>query len=229
MGGGQGGSEAGDGVSALLWPTSAANTSIELFEQRVPVLVTEKSLCGRLRRTRPPSRRARPARQRAQARRRRPADARLGLPGRRRHRGAGPVRRQARAARRAAWCAMPPGAIIQDCGTGQLVSTTTDQEIVEVCLSGGSGFGSPFERPLAAIARDLAEGYVTPEAAARDYGVVIGADGKLDLAQSARTARAGHGGGVTRLNAKRTRFLPSPGRSLRRRCCSFCSSSCRSA
>src|SRR6202008_838495 len=43
MGGGQGGSEAGDGVSALLWPTSAANTSIELLEQRGPVLVAEKA------------------------------------------------------------------------------------------------------------------------------------------------------------------------------------------
>src|SRR4029079_1763055 len=43
MGGGRGGSEAGDGVSALLWPTSAANTSVELFEQRVPVLVMEKA------------------------------------------------------------------------------------------------------------------------------------------------------------------------------------------
>src|SRR5207248_5315026 len=36
MGGGQGASTSRDGVSALLWPTSAANTSIELFEQRVP-------------------------------------------------------------------------------------------------------------------------------------------------------------------------------------------------
>ena len=43
MGGGQGGSAGTDGVSALLWPTSAANTSIELFEQRVPVLVVEKT------------------------------------------------------------------------------------------------------------------------------------------------------------------------------------------
>ena len=32
----------GDGHSALLWPTSAANTSIELMESRVPVLVLEK-------------------------------------------------------------------------------------------------------------------------------------------------------------------------------------------
>jgi 5-oxoprolinase (ATP-hydrolysing) len=31
-GGGQGGSARGDGHSALLWPTSAANTSIELME-----------------------------------------------------------------------------------------------------------------------------------------------------------------------------------------------------
>jgi 5-oxoprolinase (ATP-hydrolysing)/N-methylhydantoinase A len=83
------------------------------------------------------------------------------------------------------------GAVIVDCGTGQLVSTTTDQEIVEVCLSGGSGFGSPFERPLGDIARDLAEGYVTAEAAARDYGVVIGADGKVDMAKSAERRAPG--------------------------------------
>src|SRR6185503_11201514 len=83
------------------------------------------------------------------------------------------------------------GTIIKDCGTGQLVSTTTDQEIVEVCLSGGSGFGSPFERPLAAIARDLAEGYVTAQAAVRDYGVVIGAGGKLDEAASAQRREPG--------------------------------------
>ncbi|MGH7213061.1 MAG: hydantoinase B/oxoprolinase family protein, partial [Acetobacteraceae bacterium] len=44
MGGGQGASALGDGKSALLWPTSAANTSIELLESRLPVLVLEKSL-----------------------------------------------------------------------------------------------------------------------------------------------------------------------------------------
>ena len=44
MGGGQGGSQHGDGKSALLYPTSAANTSVELMETRAPVLVVEKSL-----------------------------------------------------------------------------------------------------------------------------------------------------------------------------------------
>ena len=63
------------------------------------------------------------------------------------------------------------GALIKDCGTGALVSTTSDQEIVEVCLSGGAGYGPPAERSPAAIRRDVAEGYVTPEGALRDYGV----------------------------------------------------------
>src|SRR5206468_1834529 len=44
QGGGQGASAHGDGKAALLWPTSAANTSVELFETRTPVLVLEKGL-----------------------------------------------------------------------------------------------------------------------------------------------------------------------------------------
>ena len=36
--------------------------------------------------------------------------------------------------------------------------------------AGGGGYGDPKRRDPAAIARDIAEGYVTPDAAARDYG-----------------------------------------------------------
>ena len=43
QGGGQGAYEHGDGHSALLYPTSAGNTSVELFETRVPALVIEKA------------------------------------------------------------------------------------------------------------------------------------------------------------------------------------------
>jgi N-methylhydantoinase B/oxoprolinase/acetone carboxylase alpha subunit len=49
-------------------------------------------------------------------------------------------------------------------------------------LAGGSGFGDPRERPLEKIEADLLNGYVTAEGAARDYGIVIGADGRLDRA-----------------------------------------------
>ena len=36
--------------------------------------------------------------------------------------------------------------------------------------AGGGGYGDPRQRDRAAIARDIAEGYVTSEAAVRDYG-----------------------------------------------------------
>jgi 5-oxoprolinase (ATP-hydrolysing)/N-methylhydantoinase A len=47
--------------------------------------------------------------------------------------------------------------------------TRTD-EIVEIVLAGGAGFGAPRERPREAVERDLRLGLVTPEGAARDYG-----------------------------------------------------------
>jgi 5-oxoprolinase (ATP-hydrolysing) len=53
-----------------------------------------------------------------------------------------------------------------------------------VSLSGGSGFGDPRPRPLAAVAHDLAEGFITAEGAARDYGAVVGRDGSIDAAAS---------------------------------------------
>ena len=44
LGGGQGAGQGSDGRGALLWPTSAASSSIELMEQRLPVVVLEKGL-----------------------------------------------------------------------------------------------------------------------------------------------------------------------------------------
>ena len=41
---------------------------------------------------------------------------------------------------------------------------------IEVQLAGGAGYGAPGERACAAIAADLADGTITPEGAARDYG-----------------------------------------------------------
>ncbi|MET0850217.1 MAG: hydantoinase B/oxoprolinase family protein [Candidatus Rokuibacteriota bacterium] len=51
--------------------------------------------------------------------------------------------------------------------------------------SGGGGFGDPLTRSLDALAADLAQGYVTPAAAAAVYGVVL-RDGVMDAAASAR-------------------------------------------
>jgi len=62
--------------------------------------------------------------------------------------------------------------------------------------SGGGGFGDPLERDPSRVAADLAEGYVTPAGAERDYGV-IWRDGAVDAAAT-RAKR-------TALHAARTR------------------------
>lgn len=38
---------------------------------------------------------------------------------------------------------------------------------------GGDGYGSPLERPIEEVRNDAIQGYVSIEAAARDYGVMI--------------------------------------------------------
>jgi N-methylhydantoinase B len=44
---------------------------------------------------------------------------------------------------------------------------------VDTALPGGGGYGDPFERDPDAVLRDVLNGYVSIEAAARDYGVVV--------------------------------------------------------
>ena len=43
-------------------------------------------------------------------------------------------------------------------------------DVLSFRLSGAGGYGPPEKRDAAAIGRDIADGYVTPEAARRDYG-----------------------------------------------------------
>jgi N-methylhydantoinase B/oxoprolinase/acetone carboxylase alpha subunit len=73
-----------------------------------------------------------------------------------------------------------------------LLTLTGDDEIAEIVLAGGAGYGDPLTRDYDAIDNDLDQGYVTPSGAARDYGVVVGADGRVDRAASqARRATLG--------------------------------------
>ena len=45
---------------------------------------------------------------------------------------------------------------------------------------GGGGYGSPMERDPEAVARDVVDGLISPEAAAEYYGVAVAADGGID-------------------------------------------------
>ncbi|MDB5369832.1 MAG: methylhydantoinase [Roseomonas sp.] len=168
IGGGQGASARGDGKSGLLWPTSAANTSIELFEARVPVLVIEKTYitdsggAGRHRGG---------LGQRVKVRKLHDdglstlitvypegvGNPIAGLFGGKAGGGAhGRVLDEA-------------GNETLDCGTGMLVQIDSPAQIVEIVLAGGSGYGDPAERDAGALAQDVRNGLVSAQGAARDY------------------------------------------------------------
>jgi N-methylhydantoinase B len=55
---------------------------------------------------------------------------------------------------------------------------------------GGGGYGPARERDPHAVAEDVRLGYVSRDAAARDYGVVLAADGDVDPAATARQRKA---------------------------------------
>ena len=55
----------------------------------------------------------------------------------------------------------------------------TPGDEVRIEAGGGGGYGAPSERALDSIALDLKRGYVSAEAATRDYGVRITADGEV--------------------------------------------------
>jgi N-methylhydantoinase B/oxoprolinase/acetone carboxylase alpha subunit len=69
-------------------------------------------------------------------------------------------------------------------GIGALAILASPNDIAELDLAGGSGYGDPLVRPLEAVQSDLDGGYVTPEGARRDYGCVVGDDGRIDAAAS---------------------------------------------
>ena len=74
------------------------------------------------------------------------------------------------------------------------VSKVTDVKIrrgqkVRLETPGGGGFGDPATRDVARVARDVRLGYVSREAALREYKVALRADGSLD-AEATERARA---------------------------------------
>jgi 5-oxoprolinase (ATP-hydrolysing)/N-methylhydantoinase A len=174
MGAGQGGSRHGDGKSALLYPTSAANTSVELMEARAPVLVLEKSFvtdsggagefrggCGVRARLRKLHDDGLPTLASVY-----PEGVGVTVEGLHGGQPGGGVR---------GVVLDPDGNVVRDCATGELVTLTRTDQIVEVQLAGGAGFGEPRARPSALVEQDVAEGVVSPEAAARIYGLRLAA------------------------------------------------------
>jgi N-methylhydantoinase A/oxoprolinase/acetone carboxylase beta subunit/N-methylhydantoinase B/oxoprolinase/acetone carboxylase alpha subunit len=178
QGGGQGASAHGDGKSALLWPTSAANTSVELFETRTPILVLEKRYI-------PDS--GGPGRHRGGlgqvVRVRKLADdgwpAYAGLfPDGVLTRTAGLFGGQPGGAVRGVLLD-PTGEVVKDYGVGSLVTLERPDQVLELSLAGGAGYGNPHERSLDMLQADLDHGYVTERGVVSDYGRTVAPDGRV--------------------------------------------------
>jgi N-methylhydantoinase B len=61
-------------------------------------------------------------------------------------------------------------------------------DVMSFRTAGGGGYGPPEDREVERVAADVVEGYVSAEAAVRDYGMVVGADGLVDV-DASRAAR----------------------------------------
>ncbi|MGI9425849.1 MAG: hydantoinase B/oxoprolinase family protein [Hyphomicrobiaceae bacterium] len=187
QGGGQGASQHSDGVSGLLYPTSASNTSVELFETRVPVLVTEKSLVSD---SGGPGQKRGGLSQVVRARKlhadQRPCQAGLYPNG---------VRVQigglfgGRPGGKASASVRVGDGQSTDLDTGGLCELTGPNDLAELVMAGGSGFGDAWTRSFDEVQQDLDEEFLTSQGARRDYGCVVDGDGRIDR-EASTTLRA---------------------------------------
>jgi N-methylhydantoinase B len=60
---------------------------------------------------------------------------------------------------------------------------------MQLLVGGGGGWGDPLDREPAQVIADVRDGYVSADAASRDYGVVIDAHGDAAVAAT-ESARA---------------------------------------
>jgi N-methylhydantoinase B len=180
-GGGMGAGAENDGFYDYIFPANGANTPVEIFESDTPLVVESRELI---------------------------ADS--GGPGRRR----GGLGRRVRfrvpddeTAPRSVFLGIQSGRFVHppeglfggaagararflvdgEKGDPYGLTQLSPGDVVTMDAAGGGGFGDPFEREPERVVTDVREGYVTPERAREDYGVVVDT-GTLELDAEA-TAR----------------------------------------
>ncbi|MDR7507411.1 MAG: hydantoinase B/oxoprolinase family protein [Armatimonadota bacterium] len=184
FGGGQGAGRHADGVSALLYPTSAANVPVEMFEQRTPLLVERKEFIPD---SGGPGEHRGGLGQRVVLRKLyddglpvlcqvlphglgSPQEGLLG------GRAGGPAAYRIRGR-----------VLARTEGLTQLVELRSPTDVVVLDAAGGSGFGDPRRRPPDLLERDLREGYITPRGLAA-YGARL-RSGRIVRTPTARPRR----------------------------------------
>jgi N-methylhydantoinase B len=57
---------------------------------------------------------------------------------------------------------------------------------VIIAMPGGGGLGNPRRRAVTAVADDVRQGFISPDAARRDYGVAVNDDGSVNEPETAK-------------------------------------------
>ncbi|HEY7030726.1 MAG TPA: hydantoinase B/oxoprolinase family protein [Thermomicrobiales bacterium] len=192
--GGKGAVDGIDGLPTIAFPYNGTVTPTEVFENSAPLLMEEKALLpdsggpgesrgGLAQRVVISSVSDRPviASVRPDKLRYPPPGAAGGQPGR-----LGTVLVNGRP--------MPPG---------ESVLTMAHGDRIAMELPGGGGFGAPWRRDPAAVAADVGLGFVSREAAERDYGVVFAGETVDMAATGARRTEMAHAAALVGLNEER--------------------------
>lgn len=178
--GGQGGSAHGDGHAALMYPTSAGNVPVEMFEQRTPLLVERKELIPD---TGGPGANRGGLGQRLVLRKA-DGDGPPALVNVLPHGMGAPMEGLLGGAQGGQASFTVHGSVVRNGARRNgkrettLVELRGPRDTIIVEASGGSGFGDPRERPVELVARDLAEGYIT-EAGLAAYGAARSPSGSV--------------------------------------------------
>ena len=97
--------------------------------------------------------------------------------------------------------------VVEDLGNTDVVRLDPG-DVINLTSGGGAGWGDPLTRDPDLVARDVARGSVSAEAAARDYGVVLrGAEVDVAATEALRASRADQAGaGLYSYNDSRIAF-----------------------
>jgi len=189
MNGGGGGAWRGhDGVSAILFPTSAATVSVEMLELRTPVVIECKEL---VQDSGGPGQWRGGLGQRLRARKLYADGCRTLVavqPEGRYH--AAPGLFGGHPGGRCRVAHMDKTGRPQPVPASGAVNLIDPAEEVVIELAGGAGYGDPFDRDPAAVLADVRNEYVSLDAARNAYGVVIG-DGEVDEAATRQVRTRG--------------------------------------
>ena len=182
--GGAGARPQQDGLSATPFPSGVRNVPIEITEAITPLIVWRKEL---RRGSGGPGRQRGGLGQRMEIANR--DDAAFGIQARF-ERGVYPARgRSGGEAGAKGRLSLATGASLAI--KGLQIIPAGDRLIVE--MPGGGGYGDPFARDPALVARDVHHGLIEPEAAEADYGVILNDKGELNTEATAhrRASRRG--------------------------------------